>query len=345
MGIEDQVRTGDPTSRPPSGRQLELRYGDQTATVVEVGGGVREYSVAGRRVLDPYDVDSMCDGAHGAPLIPWPNRLADGRVHFDGSDHQVAITEPEKHNAIHGFLRWRPWECLERAADRVTVATTLFPLTGYPFTLDVRITYELGASGLSVTTTTTNVGTQDAPYGCGQHPYLSPGVGVVDDCTLQLEADTRILTDPVRQLPTGREPVEGTPYDFRGGRRIGTTEIDYAFTDLHRDSDGLAWVRLTGPDEHTVHLWADEAYPIIELYTGDTLQPDRRRRGLGTEPMSCPPNAFQTGERVLRLEPGASATSAWGVCLTPPGSALPRGPRRDQRGVGVERAELGRATR
>jgi aldose 1-epimerase len=307
-------------SPAPSGQQFEITFGGQAATVVEVGGGIRRYSVGDRDVLEPYDVDQMCDGAHGAPLIPWPNRLADGQYRFDGSDHQVAITEPEKHNAIHGFLRWRPWRCVEQKADGVTVATTLFPMTGYPFTLDVQITYQLADSGLTVTTTTTNVGTRAAPYGCGQHPYLSPGAGLVDACTLELDAETRILTDPDRQLPTGREPVEGTSYDFRHGRRLGTAEIDHAFTDLHRDSDGRAWVRLTGPDQHTAHLWVDESYPIVEIYTGDTLTADRRRRGLGTEPMSCPPNAFQTGDQVIRLEPGESVTSTWGAFLTSPSS-------------------------
>ncbi|WP_223164174.1 aldose 1-epimerase family protein [Nocardioides mesophilus] len=272
----------------PSGQQFEIRSGDQVAVVVEVGGGVREYSAGGRDVLDPYELDRMCDGAHGAPLIPWPNRLADGKYRFDGTDHQVALTEPEKHNAIHGFLRWRPWQCVEHEADHVTMATTLFPLKGYPFTLDVRVDYRLSETGLSVTTTATNVGADPAPYGCGQHPYLSPGAGRIDDCTLRLEAGTRILTDPDRQLPTGLEAVEGTPYDFREGRKVGDLEIDYAFQDLRRDSEGRAWVHLTGADGNTVHLWVDEAYPIVELYTGDTLAPERRRRGLGTEPMSCP---------------------------------------------------------
>jgi aldose 1-epimerase len=301
----------------PSGQQFEISHGDQTATIVEVGGGIRRYSLGDRDVLEPYDVHRMCDGAHGAPLIPWPNRLADGRYRFAGTDHQVALTEPEKHNAIHGFLRWRAWQCLEHEADHVTMATTLCPMTGYPFVVGIRITYRLGEGGLRVTTTATNHGDGPAPYGCGQHPYLSPGAGLVDDCVLELDAGTRILTDPDRQLPTGREPVEGTSYDFRRGRELGAIEVDHAFTDLHRDSDGLAWVHLTGPDDHTAHLWVDEAYPIIELYTGDTLSPDRRRRGLGTEPMSCPPNAFQTGELVISLQPGESATSTWGASLTP----------------------------
>ena len=105
----------------PSGEQFEIAHRDQRATIVEVGGGVREY-VAGRRaVLDPYPREAMCDGAHGAPLIPWPNRLADGRYAFDGTEYQLALTEPERGNAIHGLLRWRNWQAIERSADWVTV--------------------------------------------------------------------------------------------------------------------------------------------------------------------------------------------------------------------------------
>lgn len=299
----------------PSGEQFPLVAGEHRATVVEVGGGVREYTVDGRDVLDPYPVTAMCDGAHGAPLIPWPNRLADGRYTFDGADHQVALTEPEKHNAIHGLLRWRSWRAVEREPDRLVMACRLHPLPGYPFSLDVRVEYTLGEDGLVVRTTATNIGDAACPYGCGQHPYLSPGSGLIDDCVLQVRADTWIDTANRRQLPTGRRPTRGGPLDFTGGRRLGDQRLDFPFTDLARDGDGRAWVRLTGADGASAELWVDEAYPIVELYSGDTLAPHRRRRGLGTEPMSCPPDAFRSGEGVIRLAPGDSTTASWGVRL------------------------------
>ena len=106
--------------RRPSGEQYRITCGDHQATIVEVGGGVREYSQAGRPILDPYDAASMCDGAHGTPLIPWPNRLAGGRYRFDGSDYQVALTEPARGNAIHGFPRWRPFPRCPRATSTMT---------------------------------------------------------------------------------------------------------------------------------------------------------------------------------------------------------------------------------
>jgi aldose 1-epimerase len=300
---------------PPSGEQFEIRYGDQRATIVEVGGGVREYAVGDRPVLDPYPIDALCDGEHGAPLIPWPNRLADGAYRFDGTDYTVALNEPERHNAIHGFLSWRPWHAVEHHTSRVVMGTRLHPLAGYPFTLDIRVTYELGGDGLVVSTTAANIGDQACPYGTGQHPYLSPGPGHIDDCILELGASTRILTANERQLPTGTKTVEGTAFDFRAGRRIGDQKLDTPFTDLDRDEDGRAWTRLTAPDGTRTEIWVDRHYPIIEIYTGDTLSPPRRRVGLGTEPMTCPPNAFQTGNGLTRLEPGQSLTTTWGARL------------------------------
>jgi aldose 1-epimerase len=304
------------TALPPSGEQFEIVHGEQRATIVEVGGGVREYAVGGRPVLDPYPLHAICDGAHGTPLIPWPNRLGDGRYSFDGEDYQVALTEPAKHNAIHGFLRWRPWRALEREPSRVVMGARLHPLSGYPFTLDVQVEYTLAEDGLGVCTTAVNLGERACPYGAGQHPYLSPGAGLIDECTLELPARTRILVDAERALPVGREAVAGGEYDFTSARTLGRRQIDAPFTDLLRDSAKRAAARLAAPDGDTVELWVDETYSVIELYTGDTLSPARRRRGLAVEPMTCVPNAFQSGEGLVRLEPSQSLSSRWGVRLT-----------------------------
>jgi aldose 1-epimerase len=299
----------------PSGEQFEIVHEDQRATIVEVGAGVREYAVGARPVLDPYPVEAMCDGAHGAPSIPWPNRLADGRYRFNGVDHHLALSEPERHNAIHGLLRWRPWRALEHEGERVTLFARLHPQPGYPFALEVSITYELSDEGLSVSTRAVNLGEGPCPYATGQHPYLSAGGELIDECTLQLEARTRIVTDEERKLPQGREAVARTPFDFRRPRQLAQQQIDAAFTDLTRDEDGRVSVRLTATDGSCAELWVDEGYPLIEIYTGDELAADRRRRGLGVEPMSAPPNALQSGEGLIRLDPGEEVTTRWGARL------------------------------
>jgi aldose 1-epimerase len=300
---------------PPSGEQFEIVHGEQRATIVEVGGGVREYSSAGRDVLEPYPLEEMCDGAHGTVLVPWPNRLSDGRYRFDGRELQLALSEPEKGNAIHGLARWRAWRALEHLADSVTMEIRLHPEPGYPFDLRVRVHYALAANGLTVTTSARNVGPEPCPYAAGQHPYLSPGAGTIDACALELPADTLIETDHERQLPTGRRPVAGGELDYRDPRTIGEGRIDSPFTDLRRDADGLARTRLTAADGSCVELWVDDSYRVLEVFTGDTLAPGRRRTGLGLEPMTSPPNAFASGEGLIRLEPGESRQARWGVRL------------------------------
>ena len=300
---------------PPSGEQFELVWGEQRATVVEVGGGIRSYSVGGRAVLDPFAREAMCDGAHGAPLIPWPNRLGDGRYSFDGMQYQLALTEPDRGNAIHGLLRWRNWSALERGSDRVMMGIRLHPMTGWPFPLELSIAYSLGPDGLTVETRARNAGKVPCPFGCGQHPYLSPGSGVLDDCVLQAGGATRILVDDQRALPCGRELVAGTEFDFRSPRPIGSLQLDHAFTEIERDADGFAWVRLTGADGRTASLWLDASYPVLQLYSGDTLAPERQRHGLGAEPMTCPPNALQTGDGIVTLAPSESFVGRWGVEL------------------------------
>ena len=314
MTSAPQQPTDPHTSHAPSGRQFEINHGQQQATVVEVGGGLRRYRIGEQDLLDGYSLEQRCTGARGLPLIPWPNRIQDGTYRFEHTDYQVPLTEPENHNAIHGFLRWRNWTCQEHSATTVTMGTVLHPQMGYPFTLKVSVQYSLDADGLTVVTSATNIGNTLCPYGTGQHPYLSPGTGttVIDPCQLQFEAETWLPTDE-RGLPTGRAMVTGSDYDFRTPRTIGTQDIDYTFTDLARDRDGRAWVRLNTPEGFSLAFWADESYPYLEIYTAHTQPEPHWRTGLGVEPMTCAPNAFRSGEGLIHLEPGESSTAAWGL--------------------------------
>jgi aldose 1-epimerase len=303
------------TARPPispSGEQVEISFAEQRAVIVEVGGGLRSYAVSGRECLDGYGLDEMCRSGRGQVLMPWPNRLQDGSYDFGGRGHQLALTEPEARNAIHGLVRWAPWQVAGREPHRVAMAYALHPQPGYPFALALRIDYELSENGLTVRTTATNVGRDACPFGAGAHPYLTVGTPTVDPLTLRVPGSTLVETD-ARGLPVGTKPVDGTEHDFRRARQIGTTVLDNAFTDLERDGDGLASVEVLDPASGmALALWADGSYPYLQVFTGDPL-PDVNRRSLAVEPMTCPPNAFRSGDAVVRLEPGESFAGAWGI--------------------------------
>ncbi len=297
----------------PSGEQFVIRHGDQEAIAVEVGGGLRRYAVAGRDVVDGYAEDAMCDGARGQTLIPWPNRVKDGSWTWRGERRQLALTEPEQHNAIHGLLRWQPWRVREQTANVVELAATCFPQPGYPWRLEASNRWTLDDDGLAVLTIVTNRSDTEVPVAAGFHPYLTAGTPRIDAAELQIPAETRLLTGE-QQIPTGPEPVAGTDYDFRHPRLVGGIEIDHTYTDLKRDPDGRARLRLADPAGASVTLWVDQAYPFLEIFTGDALpDPVRRRQGLGVEPMTAPPNAMASGESLVVLAPGETWQGRWGI--------------------------------
>ncbi len=104
---------------------------------------------------------------------------------------------------------------------------------------------------------------------------------------------------PYIAAPTGR--VDDLTLD---GESIGAQQFDEA---LHLEAP---W-RLHVDD---VTVWADEAWPYVQLFSGDPL-PDVNRRALAVEPMTCPRNAFRSGEGLIRLEPGETFTGSWGLSV------------------------------
>ncbi|MEY9848022.1 aldose 1-epimerase [Streptacidiphilus sp. BW17] len=296
-----------------TGRQHRLRHGDQTAVVVELGAALRDYRVAGQPVVDGFGVDEAIDGGRGQLLVPWPNRVRGGAYQWDGEQLQLPLTEAEHGNAIHGLMRWTSWDVQDAAEDHVTLGATLWPQPGYPFLLELTAAYALTSDGLDVAITVRNAGSRAAPYGAGQHPYLTVGTELVDDIVLTVPAGRRLRTDE-RGIPSVTESVEGTPYDFRTPQNIAGRHLDTAFTGLERDAKGGSVVRLAHPDGlRGVDVRLGEGADFVQVYSGDTLPEAGRRRSLAVEPMTCPANAFQSGDALVTLAGGDQHSLRWGL--------------------------------
>jgi aldose 1-epimerase len=299
---------------PPSGQQFALTFDDQRAVVTEVGAGLRVYTVGDRDVIDGYPQDQMCSIGRGQLLLPWPNRIEDGRYEFAGTTYQTPLTEPARHNALHGLTRWVNWSAVEQDPDRVLMSLVLHPQEGYPFSLELHAEYRLSATGLTVRTMATNVGSQAAPYGAGHHPYLTVGM-LIDQALMKIPALMRLEVND-RLIPTGRLlPVKGTAFDFLELRPIGSLSMDTAFATLVPDSDGLIRVQVQAPGGTlAVTLWMEPSYRFLMVFTPDAIsEVSRRRRSLAVEPMTCAPNAFRSGDGLIVLQPGQSTSAAWGI--------------------------------
>lgn len=295
------------------GGEHALSHGPYRAVATEVGGGLRLLRHEGRDLIRPYPADEVRPRFRGAILAPWPNRVADGRYRFDGAEHQLDLSEPERANALHGLVCWVRFEVLERTASSVTLRHDLVPQPGYPFALRLTVHHELADTGLTTTVTARNNGDHDAPYGVAPHPYLVAGPGPLDAWTLQLPASTVLEVTPDRLLPAGRGEVSHTDRDFRSARVIGTTELDHAFTGLGAGPDGRARVQVyddTGRGAECT--WDPAVLPWLQVHTGDLPgEPENTRRGLAVEPMTCPPDAFRSGEDLVVLAPAGEHVASW----------------------------------
>ncbi len=299
----------------PTGQQWRIGHGRQEVVVCEVGATLRTYTVGDAPVLDGFASDEWSHSGRGQVLAPWPNRLADGRFEYNGVRAQAALDEPERHNAIHGLVRWMPWTLQTRHQNQVSLRLQLHPSPGYPFSLLVELDYHVGREGLTVTTRARSLQDGPIPFGLGFHPYLTAGTGTVDGAILHLPARHTLDTDD-RGLPTGAmTPVEGTDRDFTTQRFVGPAVLDTAFTTLERNAEGRAEASLDAPGgAGGATLWVDEGFPYLMVYTGDTLSDQwRRRRAVALEPMTCPPNALRTGTDVVDLHPDQEWSARWGI--------------------------------
>lgn len=145
-------------------RELELARG---VVVTSRGAGIRAWP----GVLAGYPAGASPPKGHGQVLMPWPNRIQDGRYEWDGDTHQLPLNEPPY--AIHGLVRDVDWD----VAGDGAFEHVLEPQPGYPFRLRLRVEYSVGADGLTVRDIAENVGDRAAPFGAGHHPYLADGAG------------------------------------------------------------------------------------------------------------------------------------------------------------------------
>ena len=299
----------------PVGRLFHIADGDHRAVITESGATLRAYEVGARPVLEAFSgPDSPVIGAQGEILAPWPNRVVDGRWTWRGTQQQLWITEPARGHAIHGLVRRLRWTPFEVEPHHIGLETTLLAHPGWPFPLHLAVAYTVGPAGLVVRLTATNVGRTSCPYGAAAHPYLAVPGGSADDAVVRMPAATWLATDD-RLAPTDRRPTAASPYDFDGTRAVGARQADNAFTDLERLPDGRVEATVTAPDGRTAVLWGDTSVRWWQLFTGDALPERWRRRALALEPMTCGPNALNTGDDLVVLDPADTHTMTWGVSL------------------------------
>ncbi|EBJ8771153.1 aldose-1-epimerase [Salmonella enterica] len=276
------------------GKTILLTAGDYRAQIVTVGAGLAGLTYQDRHLVIPHDPAEMPMAHLGKVLIPWPNRIANGSYQYGGHEYQLPINEHASNASIHGFLAWRNWQVSELTTTKVTLTAFLPPSYGYPFSLISQVIYSLNnESGLSVEIISKNIGDKSAPYGVGIHPYLTCNLAPVDGYMLQLPAKQVFAIDE-HSNPTHLHAVDELDLNYLNQRFLGGKQIDHTFK-----TDRTEWeMHITDPQQ-ALSVSSRSNQPWLQIYSGEKLY----RRGLAVEPMSCPPNAFNSGIDLIQLSP------------------------------------------
>lgn len=271
------------------------------------------------------DLETL-SGARFAIMCPFANRVADARYRFDGKEHDLQPgVDGSGRGIMHGFVQAADFELISVDSDGDGVCVCLGTQAirpdacpGYPFALDLEVAFTLHPGGLDLTATMRNVGDTDAPCFFGWHPYLRLRDDGIDNLELKLPAQqTLAIDDALIPLPgeAALQSLDVRPeLDFRDGQCIGTRMLDNGFTALVADADGRIRTHLRDPDSGlAVSMWQDSG--VIQVYTGDTLTPDARRRAVAIEPMQAMTDAFNRADSTadIKLAAGAERTFCCGL--------------------------------
>ncbi|WP_026554484.1 aldose 1-epimerase family protein [Arthrobacter sp. 35W] len=296
-----------------NGDEFRLVSGDYSASVVQRGGALRQLTFQDRDLVVPFDAAEPIPDFRGIIAAPWPNRIADGRYRHGGSVLHVPLNETERKTALHGLAFEKLWTVDRHGANELSLTCEIPESPGYPFRLSLRADYRLDDDGLHTRVTAQNLGDMAAPYGVCPHPYLLAGPAPLDEWTVHIPAASFLEVTPDRLLPVATRTVEDHPFDFRVPRAIGTTMIDHAFTDIEFDGGGRAQLVVRDPGGTGVGMAWDRACPWLQIHTADKPAPAASRLGLAVEPMTCPPDAFNSVQDLVQLLPGASHQAAWSI--------------------------------
>lgn len=292
----------------PNRSLITLEAGDYKATVATVGAGLVSLSFQGQDIVLPFPADELPPAYAGKVLMPWPNRVTGGAYIFAGQRYELPVNEAATCSALHGLALWVEWHVEQRSDAELVLTHLLHGEPGYPFQLALSARYALDAgTGLHIELGAANCGTAAAPYGCGSHPYITVGGGNISNCELSFRAGKVLLTDENLQ-PTDLLETSDTDFDFSEPRVLAAQSLDHAFTALPQ---GKWNVMLRNPAlklAAVLEASGTEA-PWVQLYSGEL----RGRNGLAVEPMTCPPDAFNSGQDLIALESGQSHSLAFRI--------------------------------
>lgn len=291
---------------------------DQTysrAIISTCGGTLRKLWLNDIEVVQGFETDQENLKSAGDILIPWPNRVKDGKWLLGRKELQLDVNESERNNAIHGLVRNLKHKIVAHKDSYVVLSARIVSSRGYPFTLEVETTYELSLDSLRISHKITNFSGEKAPVAVGAHPYLKIGDTPTEELFLQLNAKSRVQVDD-RLNPVGVVAISDTRFDLNTPTRVGDLDLDTAYCDLIPQSDGKYKHELTNTQGYVLQVVGDENFKHAQVYTTKEFETENGPIwAVAIEPTTAPPDALNSGRDLTWIEPNKNWNISWGISL------------------------------
>lgn len=252
---------------PP--QQLErVSAGDLHADIApQVGGALAAFFSAAEGApaqhwLRPASAQALAArqplGMASFPLVPWCNRIRDGRFEWNGRQVALAPNYEDSPHTLHGIGWQRPWQVVGRGPQVLELALEVDGRGEWPFPFEARQRYQLDAAGLSITVAVRNTGGETMPAGIGHHPYL-PNLRQGEGTQVQAEVRAMWLGD-AQAMPLALDPAHPAVRALRAGLRLNAFDLDNNFSGFGR-SAVARW-----PDGSGLQMDAEPPFDFFVLY-------------------------------------------------------------------------------
>jgi len=301
---------------------VELKLDSETAVTAIIstaGAALKRLNVGGTDLITITTGHELNPYADGLVMAPWANRIDGGKWTLDDQELQLEINDPSMNNAIHGLVSQAVFEITAQTPSSVTLSTQIQPTSGYPFKLEIAVTYQLNSDGIEVKHEATNFSDSAAPFVVGAHPYLQ----ISGTPTQELEIKSSVRTVDIvnnRKIPIGKQDISGSEFDITDWRELSTCNFDHGFSNLVRDSNGRGHHFLRSPSGDVLDIWQSTEMKYAFIFTPDfyTNNADATpRTAIAIEPQTGPANAFNSKEDLIWIEPNQAFEASWGLVFTP----------------------------
>lgn len=247
-----------------------------------------------------------------AKLIPFPNRINNGKYSWDNKSYQLQINSIKQNQSIHGLLYNKEFE-ISKTKISENMASLEFEYyynkedAGFPFCFKTLIKHALiDNKGYKCTTTIKNMDTKRIPIGDGWHPYLKTNEKI-NNILLKIPSTKMIQTDE-KMIPTGHTKLF---QKFLNPSKIREEKLDIGFA-LEK-KEGIAITELYDPQQDLrIVLWQETGkrkYNYLQIFTHPS------RMSIAIEPMTCNIDAFNNKEGLITLKSDESFKACYGIRL------------------------------